>query len=468
MGALIFHVGRSHETASTGGITHLVEHLALAPLTQRDHPHNGFVGDWRTVFHAGGTDEELTDFFGRVTASLGNLPLDRLAMERRILRQEAADRDPGIVARLLWYRYGNRGHGLVGTQELGLEWLGPAPVAEWAATRFGRSNVAAWFSGEPPAGLRFHLPDGQPSVPASLDPIDDLALPAHLAWEPPGSAMSYLVPRSAAAVLTMVAAARRAREILRFERGLVYDVLSDYEPLDGTAAHVYFGADCASQDSVTVRETILRTLDEIAADGLTEEELRRELRQYRDSLEVPQAILGTLDSITTSHVLGRPYEDRDAITAEYEATTPAITADGLAAALPTTLLTSPGGTPTWRDLTPYPVWSSAVVEGRESRPAGWPLRNRKRQDRLRVGADGVSWLDGYGHQLTVRYDDCVAYRHWDGDRRELRSGDGFTVRLAADDWQGGAEVIRRIDAAVPPHVIVCGEHNAFGMEDPSP
>ena len=65
VGAIQFGVGRAAEPAAMGGVTHLVEHLALAPLTQQEYPHNGFVTGWRTVIHATGTDEELGSFFTR-------------------------------------------------------------------------------------------------------------------------------------------------------------------------------------------------------------------------------------------------------------------------------------------------------------------------------------------------------------------------------------------------------------------
>jgi hypothetical protein len=465
-GSLMFHVGRAHEPAAMAGISHLVEHLALAPLTQRDHPHNGLVEGSRTIFYASGTDDELTDFFGRVTSSLGDLPLDRLPMERRILRQESADRDPGIVPRLLWLRFGNAGHGLLGANELGLDWLGPDPVASWARRRMGRRNAVAWFSGEPPSGLRFHLADGEPADDVPLAVVDGLQLPSHFLWEAPGSAVSWLAERSAAAVLTLTAATRRALEVLRFDRGVVYDVLADYDVLDRRFAHVYMGADCQPPDSEAVRDVLLRTLEEIARDGLTEEELRRDVRGYHDSLLVPQSAIGLLDGAALSTLQGRPVDDQEALTAEYEAVTPAATADGLRPALDTLLLASPPPTPDGHRLQPYPGWSTQRIEGREVKPAGWPLRAWKRKDRLVVGDEGLTWSDGLGRHLTVRFDACVAYRHWEGDRREIRAADGFAIRFAPDEWQGGADLVRRVDAAVAPHLVVCGEHGIGGYEDP--
>jgi hypothetical protein len=472
VGALQFYVGRAHEPAAMGGITHLVEHLVLAPIAQQEYGHNGFVAGWRTVLHAEGSDNELVDYFGRVTAGLQALPLDRLTMERRILRQESASRNPGIVARLLWFRFGHAGHGLVATEELGLTWLGPDHVDDWARTRFVRQNAAAWFSGPPPAGLRFNLPDGTPPPGIPLDPVDGVRFPAHMTWQADGVSIGYLVERSAAAVVSVNAAARKARDVLRFERGLVYDVNLDYEPLDGRLAHGYIGADSQAADTGTVRDVLQDVLESIARDGLPAEDIRREVRQYRDSLLHPQAVLGHLDAAAAGHLTGRPREDPAAITADYEAITAEATAASTTAALDSLLLAAPGPPPEGRNLSTYPTWSTSAVGGQTVRAAGWPLRNRKRKDRLTVGEDGVSWDSGDGGKLTVRYADCVAYVHWQDAsrqdaRREIRGRDGFAVRLVPGDWANGAELVRRVDAAVPPGVIACGEHGIGGMADPA-
>jgi hypothetical protein len=40
------------------------------------------------------------------------------------------------------------------------------------------------------------------------------------------------------------------------------------------------------------------------------------------------------------------------------------------------------------------------------------------------------------------------------------------VILDASEWIGGDAILRRVDAAVPPDVIVCPRHNPRGMADP--
>lgn len=99
--ALMFRVGRADELAAIGGITHLIEHLALVPLAQAAYEHNGLVTPIKTVFHATGTEDQLVDFLGDVCRSLASLPMDRIGVERRILLQEAQPQSlHGVVRHL--------------------------------------------------------------------------------------------------------------------------------------------------------------------------------------------------------------------------------------------------------------------------------------------------------------------------------------------------------------------------------
>jgi hypothetical protein len=466
VGGLIFGVGRAHEPASRGGINHLVEHLVLAPLRQQDYAHNGFVAGPRTVFHASGTPAQIGEYFSHVASTLRNLPLDRLGMERRILRQESQSHQPGTPAWMLWYRFGNRGHGLLGTEEIGLVWLGPDLVRDWATTWFNRANAAMWLSGPPPADLRLPLPDGPrpPNVP--LDPIPGARFPGHVRWQGPAVVAAWLMPRTAAAITALAIAARRARDILRFEQGVVYDVTAVYEPLDDATAQCVLSTDCQAAHTVSVRDGLVRVLDDLARDGPNDEEVLREVRAFREAVDLPPSRLGFLDSAATRHVQGRRRESPAAIVAEYEALTPAVVRDQLAAAVRSLLVGSAAETPGPWPHHPYPIYSPDQVTGRTFRPPGLRLPGRGRRDRLIVGSDGVSYITPDGRPLTVRYRDAVAYRHFEGDVRDIIGADGFRVRIAPGDWQSGSEAVRLVDAAIAPDVVACDEHGVGGFEDP--
>ena len=67
---------------------------------------------------------------------------------------------------------------------------------------------------------------------------------------------------------------------------------------------------------------------------------------------------------------------------------------------------------------------------------------------------------------TVRYEDCVAVRHWEGPIRELWGVDGFRVIVNAAEWRGGEAVVAEVDAAVSPEVVACDEHGVGALEAP--
>ena len=464
--SLMFRVGRADEPANQGGVTHLVEHLALAPLAQQDYHHNGFVAPLRTVFHATGTDAQLIAFVGAVTASLRALPLDRILMERRILGHEAIARGPSHPNLLRWFRYGYAGHGLVGAEEIGLGWLGPKPVAEWAGNWFTRHNAALWWSGPPPGDLRIDLPEGQRRPTAPTPTVPGVAFPARIDNGGTGCSAGFVGSRSAATRIMQSVILRRLRQDLRFERGLIYDVGTDYEPLDGRSTHIAVGMDCTREDAVEVASMVLRVLTDLREHGATDEEIAREATTFVEGATQTGGRFGFLDGTAHDALLGHPRETAAEIVAEYQAVTPDAIAAVAAAALDTLLLLAPPGPYDDGTLGAYPSWSDHVVDGRMFRPSGWRILPSARPDRLIVGPTGVSWIGPSGLPNTVRYDDCVALRHWEGPVRELWGADGFRVVINAADWNRGASVVAEVDAAVSPAVVACDEHGVGALEAP--
>jgi hypothetical protein len=424
------------------------------------------VTDTRTILIASGTDDELVRFYGRVSRYLSDLPLSRVVMERRILRQEEATRPRSTADTMAWLRFGSVGHGLVGCPEFGLTWLGPEPISSWACTKFVADNAAIWSSAELPKGLRLDLPRGTRADPVAVETVPGTSLPAFMQWRNNEVAVSYLVKRSPAARASAEIAAHRAREVLRFERGLVYDLTESYEPLNATTAHCVLAADCRSEDAAVVTAEIVGALDDIAAGGLRDPEIRRVVRAFHDSRDLPESLMGLLDGATVEELDDGPHHTLEEIVELYESLDAAAGSTVMSEAVGSLLVASPTHAPQGRAWTDYPVSSPTSVEGRQFHPQGWPLRTKGRRDRLIVGPDGVTWLSGAGGQSTVRYQDCVAYQHWQGSIREMYGADGFRIQIAASDWRDGEVAVRLIDAAVPIDVVACDEHGLGGLEDP--
>jgi zinc protease len=464
--SLMFRVGRADEPAHMGGISHIVEHLALAPLSQQDYGHNAFVAPIRTVFHASGTDAQLVDYLGSVCRNLADLPLDRILMERRILSQEAANRAWGGAAMQRWYRHGYQGHGLVGAHELGLSWLGPEPVAAWTREWFTRQNATVWWSGEPPPDLRLELPDGARKAAPSVTPLPTIRFPARIDLGGDGVSFGFVGARSAAMRILQNTLVRRLRQDLRFERGLIYDVNADYDPIEAGTALASIGMDCARTEASDVAATILRTLDDLRTNGATADEIAREAAAFAEGADQSNGRFGFLDGTAHDALLGRQRESAADIVAEYWAVDADATRAIAAAAFDSLLLFAPPGAYDEATVSPYPTWSDGPVQGRTLRPSGWLIGPKARRDRLVLGPDGVSWISPDGRSNTVRYATCVAVRHWDERVRELWGADGFRVVVDAAEWRGGADAVAEVDATVPASIIACEEHGVGALANP--
>jgi predicted Zn-dependent peptidase len=139
---LVFRVGQADEILPNRGITHLVEHLALHHHGLSDYHYNGSTGQAYTDFSMSGSDSDVVAYLNGVCDTLLNLPLDRLEIEKEILRTEEAGRGRSSGEELALWRYGARGYGLVGYPELGVAQLRPEDVRYWADNWFVAGNAA--------------------------------------------------------------------------------------------------------------------------------------------------------------------------------------------------------------------------------------------------------------------------------------------------------------------------------------
>lgn len=463
--ALSFRVGRADEPPAQAGISHVVEHLALTRLGVQDYDHNGFVDATRTVFHSVGSTDDAIGFMAAVADGLAEPPLARLGIERRMLRSEHDQQGPSLGGAMRLFRFGFRGHGLVGEDELGLAWLGPDRVTEWIAQRFTRHNAALWLSGPPPAGLRVRLADGRRHPAPPVEPIATVTFPAHHTWNGPGVTLAFLVPRQPGSNMMVNIAHRRARQRLRYDKGLIYDVSVDYEPLDGRTAHVTLGAECPDDKLPVVRDALLAVLDELASVGPTQEELDLEVSGFARQFDDRDAVIGYLDAAVVDLLFGNEPVPPQELYDRRRAVDPAGAAAILRGALGSILVVA-GGEPLPPDrATHYPEWSSDEVAGREYGPAGFFLPGRRPKERLIAGPEGVTLRLSATERATVRYRDCVAVTHDSPFERELWGHDGFRVPVVGALWKNGDDLVAAIDAAIPPELVACDEHGVGALPE---
>ena len=443
--ALHFRVGVANETASTHGISHLVEHLALYGMHDRPYELNGMVDLVRTSFVARGRPHEIAEFLGTVCTRLGNLPEERVLVERKVLEAEAAGRSRSFRAVLLYWRYGAQAHGLPFVSEFGLNWLGPDAVRWWAATRFTRANALLVLTGPPPEGLRLPLPEGpanhpvtavtvEPQIPGwSPVPAEGFAVGAEVTHRPGASSAASWIINS------------ELSRVLRFEQGITYSVAGSSEAVDATRAHVVFSADADAERFEELRDGFLDVLERLAQTGpspdLVSQVLNRRLRAEEDELT-----RSFLDSMAYDLVLGTPYQPFAEVRRRLlEPTVEEIAAtfdEVLAKAL--FVVPAPVGMPPrYRELS---VCSPGAV-------AGETFAGRTTPRALVVGPEGLSEVRGE-QAVTVRWADAVAVLWWADGARSVLGRDGFHVRVVPADWHGGETAVARVDHYAPRAVAV--------------
>lgn len=465
--ALSFRVGRSDEPTFMGGISHIVEHLALAGLGVQDYDHNGFVDNQQTAFTTVGRTDEVKAFIEAVVHGLNDLPFDRLLMERRILREERAQRGPSIGGALRWYRFGYAGQGRglgPGDDELGLEWLGQEPVQAWARRWFTRQNAMLWLTGPIPAGLRLDLPDGEAPTSPTVETTPGVAFPSHMAWDGPGATIGMTGTRSSVLNIVSNIAHRRARQRLRFDQGLVYDIQLDYEAITPSVAHITIGAESPDERIRTVLDGLLDVLRGLASDGPTAQELEQEMTSFVRQYEDRDGRIGFLAVTAWDTLWGGPTFAPAELLAERMRVDQASAAAAMASALESMLVLA--NCEPVEGLNPYPSWSPSRVEGREHGPSGFFLPGRKPKERLIVGPTGTTIAIGPAECLTVRYDDCVACVHEAPSVRTLLGRDGIRVTVVAEGWKDGSRIIEEIDRSIPPGLVACAEHGVGALDDP--
>jgi zinc protease len=444
--ALQFRVGRIDERPADAGITHVVEHLTMGPLGEPRYEHNAFVDPVRTVFFAMGTPVEVTAFADTVTRTLQAPPLDRLEREREVLKREAAGRETGIVEEHLRYRFGMRGHGLLAYPEFGLGTVSADLVGRWTTERYGRGNASAWMTAAPPPGLRFHLADG-PALPMpAIEPEPTVRLPSHVP-EGNGVGFGFVVTRARGAGTLVAILQRRLRHRLRLDRGVMYDVVGDYHPLDGRLAAGLVGGDCDPRHVREIVDAGFEELERLGAGAVTREELDDEVADMRRALTDPTATPGLLDAMLGMEPRGP--EERFAEQSDTTAEDIAERAREARASL--ILFAETEQHPD--DLTPYPMMSLETLPGREVKPL-LSFFGLGPKHRLVVGADGVSIHHKDGLLSTVRYPDCVVAEVASDEDLILWGSDGARVWIPAAFWRGGQGLIEEVLGRVDPSVVV--------------
>lgn len=461
-GALSFRVGQGDETLVGRGITHVIEHLALAPVVAEHRASNGRVAMTITAFEAEGEPDELASFFTGAARSLAELDYDRLETERRVLRTEDRRRGGSLGALAHGLRFGPAGYGLVDFPELGLFGATPETIETWRTRWFTRGNAALWLSGPPPDGLDLSaLPEGELMVPPRPEPLP-YKFPA---WYPGADnyiAVSLLAPRGNALWMAGGILQDRLYERLRSSEGRSYEVSVGYDPITADDASLLIVVDMLPEEAESVRDALSVELHKFARTGATEEELAEVLRLRERAGRDPRAQLAAAEHYALETLFGGTPTPRE----ELERNLAALGGEEVGAALREAL-----GSALWlvpdsvgvydRRVRPLPNLAEDAVEGRTfPRPRG--VADDLEGDVLIVGSDGVSVRDREGRTSTVLAADCRALQAYDDGARLLWARDSVRLFVHPAVWEDGEQAIAAIDALIDDALFVqTGEDSGY-------
>jgi zinc protease len=453
--ALVFRVGRYDETLPSAGITHLVEHLTLRRHHKAAYHFNAQVTGLFTTFLMDSAEPgDVAGYIATVCQGLAADHSDGLDQEKRVLLTEAASRGGGgALGTCLIERYGAAGPGLAGFAEYGLHRLDWAQIQAWRRRWFTAENAALWISGPIPPGLNIALPAGQRLAPSPA-PALGVPLPGFVVTRVGGVGMSLVAPQSAVLSVAMDVLEQRCTQVLRHERGVSYGINSTADRLDARLMHGWLAADALAEQVPSAAHAMLATAEEVAANGVSPEEIADYARRMREAFE----------SVSGAPVVLHRHAERVLLDSGVEAVRqPAQVlrsvsdVDGsdvgavVGQLMKSLVVAVPQHVPAVIGRMPsLPRWSAATgtVDGRT-------VTSLDEGSALTVGDAGVTLTQGpEGHHVTVRYARLAAMLCWNDEKRTLIGADGFSLLLDPGQWPDGGALVASVADRVPPGLRV--------------
>ena len=445
---ITFRVGYADETLARHGITHLIEHLALYRLGVTDYHYNGTTAPDVTTFFSQGSPETVTRYLTRVCEALADLPMERLELEKDVLRTEADGRGRSVADRLWLWRYGSRGPGLAALPEWGLAGLTPNDLRAGVARFFTRGNAAVWISGMPaPADLRLPLAAGPrqpvPSVPEVLP-----ELPACFPDLVQKNGYQVRLPRSATARIYTSLLQRELFRRLRQEGGYSYAVATEYLPFGADQVDIFASADVADEREGAALGAFVDALASLRWGTIDPAELAEICGRMRTDLSHPMAEAARLPGAAADLLVGAELIPTEQLIAEAATVTPQQVQQFAERAAATALLLTPRGhSAEWAGFRPAPNWSTGPAEGPAVAAHGDPARH------LVIGPDGVSET-AEGHTVAVAYADCQAMLVWPDGGRALVGADAITCSVEPTLYPLDPQALGYLDQRIPPSLVV--------------
>lgn len=452
IGSIMFRVGFIDEHLLQRGLSHLIEHLALAELDV-DFVYNGETTIATTSFYARGTAEEVKYFIEHVANGLANLPWHRLETEASVLNAEASQRGESELGNAAFAVFGPAHLGLLDTIELAHDQLDRAQIDHWRRTYFTKENCALWFSGPQPLAVNLAaLPPGRrmPSPePQRIVPTGRMAIERHV--QSPFAFTS--APRSFELTLGQAVLSRRINDCLRNDLGAAYGASCGSVHYSGPSTFVMLQTQASPNDAAMVYQECAYEISKLAYDGPTNDELAWYVEQFARQAEDPLSGPAKASASATNELLGaRTYTDQETI--DHISALDATSVGNVIATLGESLLwILPSGAPIGdMRLGSVPRVQHEKLKGKKFHRAKGATK-QERYQRLHVVPEGVTFVldagDVNGPTLTLlRHELIGGYQFRDGQFL-LWASTGNTFVIDPADWDESDKLIAAVTELLP-------------------
>jgi hypothetical protein len=459
---LAFRVGRADEPVIRGGMTHLAEHLILTSISDALDHSNGATEPFRVTFVVRGSPERASRFLRDVCAAIERPRFGRMHEEAKVLRTEAAGRGGmGMSFRLMWMRTGYQGIGSVSLPEFFLDALDEGVLREWMNRHLVAGNAAIWIAGELPDDLTVSLPPGPRTEPPEVRWIDGFVTPTLVVDEAPGVGASFYVERNVATAAAIRALSRQLTRRIRVDRGLGYEVGSEYLPVSRDHALVSVWTTCLPEATREVQQIMLESIDDIAARGPSDEELSGQYQQFAQDMADPMAIPGRLHAQVRDLLLGghpSPKPVAALLEEQWRLESPHVALAFDRARDSMLLLLPESGKDPQRQFQPYPGPPMGPMGGHRTFELNTKERRgllrKTRAPRLAIGAGGVA-IDGSDGSriMAVRWADSVGIIR-ERNVRSILGRDGTVLQVYEAEWRDGRAAVGLIDKFGPADLVI--------------
>jgi hypothetical protein len=239
---------------------------------------------------------------------------------------------------------------------------------------------------------------------------------------------------------------------LRYARGISYEVGSTYMPLATDLALQSVWAEALKHNTDETRDVMVATLEDLKANGPSEEEVAR----YRSDLERawnnPGAVPGVLDMVSLTYLLKPEDVERDVL-GEARALQPTEVREAAERFAAGEIFVVPQGSKMPRGYSAVPQWSKKKIRGKTFRPSR-RTQAALTHRRLVQGDSGVTLVEDPGRFVSVAYEACEGVIQWSDGSRLLLGSDGFLLHLHPKDWRNGKRIVDGIDQQLSDRAVL--------------